>query len=206
MNTPIKLTLLVSTACLLTAGIAAAQPMADLDGDGKISKYEFVTEANARFESTDTNSDGVITEAERQAHKDNKRSEIQSKMFGELDANGDGVITRSEFDAKAEERHSKMEEHRDINGDGVVDRADRDARREKFRERFEKGGRDGRHEGRHEGRRLSPDANDDGVVTRAEHESAVETMFERLDVNADGFLEKGEGRKRSGKRRKMFGR
>ncbi len=206
MNTRHKLSICASFALLLSAGTAVAQPAADLDGDGKISKYEFVTEANDRFESTDINNDGVISDSERQAQKENKRSEVKTKVFDEFDANGDGVITRAEFDAKAEERHAKMEEFRDVNDDGVVDRADRDARREKFRERFEKGGRDGRHEGRHEGRRLSPDANNDGVVTRAEHEAAIEAIFDRLDVNGDGFLEKGEGRKRFGKRLKMFGR
>lgn len=205
MNISPKTLALSSLSLLMLSGIATANPKADLDQDGRISKSEFVTEANERFLKTDIDGDGIVTENEREAAKANRHAEFQNEMFTRLDSNGDGFISRSEFDAAAETRREKTSERRDFNGDGKFNREDRDARREKFKQWREGGegagfrGEKRRPSGGDRGR-MSPDANDDGVITRAEHDAAVEALFTKLDSNGDGFLEKSEGRKKRGKR------
>ncbi len=183
----------IATLCL--GGIAYANPAADADQDGRISKSEFMAAANDRFINTDTNGDALISEDERKAHREVRRSNFQQKRFDQFDQNGDGVITRSEYEAQSENRSERRKMRRDVNKDGQVDRADRDEFREKMRERRKD--RDGKRRGR-----INPDANSDGFVSRAEHDAATQAMFERLDVNQDGYLEKGEGRQMRKKKRR----
>lgn len=204
MKSSIKILALGSVSVLLIAGSALANPKADLDQDGRVSKVEFVSEANQRFIKTDTNSDGMITEAEREVAKSTRQTERQSEQFTRLDANGDGFISQDEFAQAASDRKAKRHERRDLNGDGTVDKADRQAMRRKFKDarkdrRMERSGENlnpddiAQRRGR---KQLSPDANQDGVVTRAEHDAAVEALFTTLDANGDGFLEKGEARRK----------
>jgi len=61
----------------------------DLDGDGKISKEEFLAPAEARFKSQDTDGDGVITLDEILAHV--------SERFESSDANSDGYLAQEEL-------------------------------------------------------------------------------------------------------------
>ncbi len=188
---------IISVSAFLTLGVAFADPAADTNQDGKISKTEFINAANIRFIETDINGDNFITKEERKAHKEGKRAKRESGRFDRLDANNDGVITRNEFEAHSADRAQMREARRDINQDGNVDQFDKEARREKMREMRKQRG--DRQTG--DRRRMNPDADGDGFVSRAEHDAAVEKMFERLDVNGDGYLEKGEGKRRHKRRR-----
>lgn len=53
--------------------------MADTDGDGSISRTEFITAAMARFDRADANNDGTVTAEERHA----QRAERRGQMRGE---------------------------------------------------------------------------------------------------------------------------
>ncbi|MFO1462636.1 MAG: EF-hand domain-containing protein [bacterium] len=61
----------------------------DLDGDGQISKEEFLAPAEARFKSHDTDGDGAITLEEVVAHA--------SERFQQADANNDGYLSPEEM-------------------------------------------------------------------------------------------------------------
>ena len=180
------------------AGIAQANP-ADIDKDGRISKAEFMNAANERFDSADTNGDALISVEERNAHQQFRQENRQDQRFDRLDVNGDGVISKSEYEGHMEKARQRQQDRRDVNGDGQVDQADRAVFREKMRER-----RAQRRDRRGENRpaRIRPDANNDGFISRAEQEAATEALFDRLDVNGDGYLEKGEGRRKHKRKRR----
>ena len=80
---------IIITTLLLIAGAGFAMPKLDADGDGKISKEEYITyrmetarkdggkkitrkSLEAAFERTDTDKDGFLTPAERKAAKKKK--------------------------------------------------------------------------------------------------------------------------------------
>ncbi|RME81436.1 MAG: hypothetical protein D6771_08305 [Zetaproteobacteria bacterium] len=73
---------------------------ADANGDGKVTKEEFMNAARAyaekKFAWLDANGDGVIDEKDRAARHE--------RMFDRMDANHDGKITREEWRAF----HEKM--------------------------------------------------------------------------------------------------
>lgn len=187
----------ISMTAALAISPALADPAADTNNDGRISKAEFVNAANIRFSESDKNGDNFVSKEERDAHREFRSSERDDARFDRIDQNGDGVITREEFDAHTDMRHAHRESRRDINKDGQVDRQDRVERREKMRERMKE--RMDRPRGERHAR-FSPDTDGDGFVSRAEHDVAVEKMFDRLDVNGDGYLEKGEGKRRHKRR------
>jgi len=188
-------TLIVSgLTVLLLGGVAFANPEADTDNNGVISKSEFLAHAQAKFDRADQNRDGYISRSEQDNARASHSAERQAKHFDRFDANGDGVITKDEFASTAEahkdgrrERRKEFREKRDS-----TDRQDRMERRKAFKERrAEHGGKD---------RWERVDINGDDLISAQEYMSGAEKMFEFLDADGDGQLSKGEGRKRKKKR------
>lgn len=60
------------------------------------------------FDRLDANGDGIVTQAETDAH--------QSERFNEKDANGDGMISREEFSVRAHDRFARS----DADGNGEI--------------------------------------------------------------------------------------
>lgn len=118
MKTP--LIALLGASLLATPVLAAPQT----NGDGVVTKTEFLADADARFAKLDANKDGKITKDERPG--DGERG---SRMLGRLDADGDGAISQAEQRAQAERRFARI----DTNRDGKLDQAERAAARERMR-------------------------------------------------------------------------
>ena len=97
-QTLLKTALIASTAVLLMA----AGPKADLNQDGQVTKAEFTEAAKAHFIAADADSDGFLTEDERNAFREVKKAKRKDKHFDKLDANGDGAISREEMDAASQ--------------------------------------------------------------------------------------------------------
>lgn len=194
-----KLALLSVTATLLLSGAALANPKADTNKDGQISKAEFVAHASERFAKADTNGDGVVTKEERRAESENRKAEMTDAYFNKIDANNDGVISKAEFNSMSAKRGENRKSRWDANGDGDVNVKDREARHAKRKEMHEKRQEKGEKRKamrKDKGEWFNPDANGDGVITLDEHKAATEAMFARMDVNKDGILSEGEGRMR----------
>ena len=77
--------------------IAAFVKRADTNGDGKISKEEFIEQAKKdneeRFARVDTNGDGTISKDE---YFEQTKKDIEER-FSRMDANGDGVVDQDEI-------------------------------------------------------------------------------------------------------------
>ncbi len=227
-------TLLLSGIAVITMGtIAHANPAADTNKDGVISRAEFMAAAQAKFDRSDLNGDGFISKDEREGARAVKEAERRTEHFNRIDTNGDGVISRDEFENEADMRHDKRSDRRDkhqdmrqqrmeelktqadTNGDGVVSDAERQAMRENFegrrgarRERIQEF-RDRRQDRNSESRSIGEgpvgprgddplsrvDTNGDDLISSQEFLAGAEQMFEHMDANGDGQLEKGEGRR-----------
>lgn len=184
-----KRTLIVGGLAALTlaaAGVALAQqapqdpPRAargDKDGDGRISKAEFVDGRVARLTAQDADGDGTVSAAEMQAGREARQAQGADRMFARMDADGNGAITRAEFDAS---------------------RADRGERRAERGER--RGGR-----GMHRGGRRGPGM-DRGPVVIADAQSRAEQGFARLDANGDGYVTAEERQAQRAERRERRSR
>ena len=97
---------------------------ADTNGDGDVSRAEFLAARAARFDALDSNHDGVLTGDEFSAAAPGMRGRLMAPiMFSQFDANGDGKVTPEEF-AKAPTPGFDMA---DANGDGKVSRAEAQA-------------------------------------------------------------------------------
>jgi len=113
-------------------------------------------------------------------------------MLDRADANGDGLISRDEFSAARAEQFAS----RDRNGDGFIGTADFG----------------GRAAGR---RRVSQamdtmmsqlDANGDGKVSKEEFVAGGTKLFDRVDTDKSGALDKKEVEAAKANRQEMMGR
>ncbi|MGB0922404.1 MAG: EF-hand domain-containing protein [Alphaproteobacteria bacterium] len=77
---------------------AARRAAADKDGDGKLSKAEFLAKAQKKaerkFARMDKNDDGFISSDEKR-----KRHHGKHDYFAKLDKDGDGALTKAEIEA-----------------------------------------------------------------------------------------------------------
>jgi Ca2+-binding EF-hand superfamily protein len=134
----------------IVSGVAASAQQsstrlrADANGDGAVSRTEFVARAEARFARLDTDRNGTLSRDERRAGRPD-RGRRMAGMIQRLDKDGDGKLSRAEFAAGAERRWSRMSARSgaaapdrasfdqriadrfsrlDRNGDGFVDQAE----------------------------------------------------------------------------------
>lgn len=64
-----------------------------------VTRAEFVDQHVARLTALDTDRDGVVSVAEREAAVQARRARHADSRFAKLDANGDGAVSRAEFEA-----------------------------------------------------------------------------------------------------------
>ncbi len=138
---------------------------ADTDGDGRVSRAEFVARRVERLTAADSNGDGTVTREERQARVAAHRAQRAETRFARLDTNSDGAVSREEFTAPRAAR---------------ADRAPRPMRAH---------GDQGRH-----GPRMSAHRAERGPVSIAEAQAKTEQAFARLDADSDGFVTAAEAR------------
>lgn len=125
--------IILAGATALTAMPAAAQrfgngeglqqfEQADSNGDGLITRGEFVAARNARFDKMDRNGDGVVDKSDfkRLARFRPEAVDRLEAVIRQADGNNDGRLTRAELAAAPTPLHDRA----DRNGDGRVDQAE----------------------------------------------------------------------------------
>ncbi len=140
--------------------------MADTNKDGKISKAELTAALDARFTKMDANRDGKLTKEDREI----RRQARLDQRFAALDTDRNGQISKAEFVAGHQPRAGRGED-----GKG------REGHWGKRGHHGFGGGKMLRGGGRGE-------AMKDGVITRAEFMAGPLAMFDKADVNKDGFV------------------
>lgn len=98
---------------------------ADLDGDGKVTKAEYV---KSQFDRLDHNKDGVIDDKDF-AEMPPQMAERMKDRIMRADANGDGKVTPDELAAAA----TPMFDRFDTNHDGAITRDEAEAAVERMR-------------------------------------------------------------------------
>jgi Ca2+-binding EF-hand superfamily protein len=88
----------------------------DLNGDGKITREEFMAVRAVCFARYDANGDGMLTRAEVKKVSPPQLADRIDAAFSRLDLNGDGLISREEFDRESDRLFRQL----DTNGDGVI--------------------------------------------------------------------------------------
>lgn len=107
MKTTVLATGVAIALATVTAGSVLAQSAtrpaqamrADVDGDGRISRAEFIDGRVNRMTAIDANRDGLVSPEERQSGRDTRRTQRVSARFETLDRDGNGAIDRAEFAA-----------------------------------------------------------------------------------------------------------
>lgn len=88
----------------------------DLNGDGRITRGEFMAVRATCFARYDANGDGLLTRAEVKRRLPARLAERIDAEFSRLDLDGDGQISREEFDRENDHLFQQL----DTNGDGVL--------------------------------------------------------------------------------------
>ena len=77
---------------------------ADVDGDQRVSRAEFVGARVQRLTAADADRNGSVTPEERRAAAEARRAGRIGARFDRLDADDDGVISKAEFEGRREHR------------------------------------------------------------------------------------------------------
>jgi Ca2+-binding EF-hand superfamily protein len=118
---------LIPSLFIVLAGLVPVLPlqaapervgMFDLDGDGRITRTEFVTGRSQRFTAIDRNSDQVVSAADfpagTQAMLLDRRVD---KVIAAADLNHDGEVTRLELGLAG----TPLFDRADVDGNGIVE-------------------------------------------------------------------------------------
>lgn len=134
----------------------------DADGDGRVSRTEFVDSRVARLTAADANRDGTVTAEEMRAAMQAHRAERAAARFDRLDVDKNGQISREEFSARPD---------RGPRGEGP---------------RMQRGGR--HHGGPAMHGQKAGRGGERGPIVIAEARARAEQAFARLDTNSDGYV------------------
>lgn len=107
---------------LVVAAAASAQTAGfDADGDGRITRREFIDARELRFTRLDRNGDGSIRADDFQRLQTSASARRRlAQLLADADLDDDGAVTRAEFSVTG----TPLFDLADVNADGFVDRTE----------------------------------------------------------------------------------
>ena len=212
----------LSALALLYAAPVHAAPRMDTNGDGEITRIEYMSFRSNAFIKEDTNFDGKLTKQEVRAARDERNREKAKQRFKGLDGNGDGNVTLAEMEEAEGNNSSNLIEERKKASDDWFDKMDEDKNgnisRFEYNDFLEKqmGDLAANKKKTSEKTFNRLDLDSDGMITETEyvdrgrkakakkpdplkglyaHETAKPKKATRRDGNSDGDITKREDRK-----------
>ncbi len=88
----------------------------DLNGDGKITREEFMAVRAVCFARYDASGTGMLTRADVKRFSSPQTADRIDAEFSRLDLDGDSLLSREEFDRESDRLFRQL----DTNGDGVL--------------------------------------------------------------------------------------
>jgi Ca2+-binding EF-hand superfamily protein len=180
------------------------RPRPDADGDGRVSRAEFIDARLRPLVAMDRDNDGTVSAGERLTWRQDRMAEQATRRFERLDADSNGSVSRAEFDAAHQKAASRRGERR------ALRHSDPSASRDPVPAQTRDGGAQGMrgmqgmraHRGRWgygpmqarsgPGRdRISATAQPAPLLI-SEARTRAEALFSRLDQDADGFISRSE--------------
>lgn len=100
---------------------AALIEQADANGDGNISKAEFLARRSDAFRDLDADASGALTELEFELAVAQRMKRFTGRAFAKVDKDGNGVISQAEWDESPPRAFDKL----DRNSDGILTPSER---------------------------------------------------------------------------------
>ena len=183
--------LLLAAASIALGGVAIAQtaptaaPAAQgaqarpdrPDRNAPETRAQAQQRAEAMFARMDSNNDGTLNQADRDA----RRAQRSEAAFTRMDANRDGNISRAEWDAAQQARQTRMNERRQQRGQQAGEAG---GERRGHGMRGMRGGRGGHHMGG----MMMRGGDRNATVTREQFVANALARFDRMDANRDGTV------------------
>jgi len=98
------------------SGAEAGWKAYDLNGDGRVTRAEFLAVRNLCFARADANGDGLLTRAEVQRLRVGRPGEPRDTEFSRPPRDEEGEVSREEYDRASDSLWRLL----DSNGDGVI--------------------------------------------------------------------------------------
>ncbi len=108
----------------------------DANNDGALTMDEFQNQAQAKFDGSDTNGDGLLDVAELTAAAARERGQRIERMIARKDTNGDGMLSVEEMQPR---NVGQFFTRADADGNGEISQVEWDAAKAKMRERGSRG-------------------------------------------------------------------
>lgn len=130
-------------------GIQMLFEAVDANQDGKVTADEIEAHRAASFSDLDTDGNGEVSRQEFIDHASARAGERAGTMFDRLDADGDGVLSRDAIEAQGRPGPdpARIIARFDTDGDGAISTEEAEQARTAFREH--RGHRDGSQFGEH---------------------------------------------------------
>ena len=113
-----RMFLYLAAAAVIATPVAAQIEGLDADGDGRITRREYLDARTARFTQLDQDRDGLVSPADfPRARQSQSLNTLAGRLVAHADLNRDGAVSQDELGLAG----TPLFDRADSNGDGAVD-------------------------------------------------------------------------------------